>query len=88
MRLVGGNRAQHGGSGRATDLRGESKRLLRWRNLVMSVSRIGFTAKRVCMPTGQSSDSERARDQWQSAAATPQVNLSFSFVSYVSKHLI
>ena len=41
---------------------------------------------RVC--TGQSSDSERARDQWQSAAVTPQVNLSFSFMSRVSKHLI
>ena len=40
------------------------------------VSRIEFTANRVC--TGQSSDSERARDQWQCAAVTPQVNLSFS----------
>ena len=39
---------------------------------------------RVC--TGQSSDSER--DQWQCAAVAPQVNLSFSFVSRVSKHLI
>ena len=36
----------------------------------------------------KSSDSERARDQWQCAAVTPQVNLSFSFVSCVSKHLI
>ena len=50
------------------------------------VSRIEFTANRVC--TGQSSDSERARDQWQCAAVTPQVNLSFSFVSCISKHLI
>ena len=40
---------------------------------------------RVC--TGQSSDSERARDQWQCAAVTPQVNLSFSFVSCISKHV-
>ena len=30
--------------------------------------------------TAQSPDSERARDQWQCAAVTPQVNLSFSFV--------
>ena len=35
---------------------------------------------RVC--TGQSSDLERAHVQWQCAAVTPQVNLSFS------KHLI
>ena len=34
------------------------------------------------------SESERVRDQWQCAAVTPQVNLSFSFVSCVSKHLI
>ena len=33
------------------------------------------------------SDSERALDQWQCAAVTPQVNVSFSFVSHVSKHL-
>ena len=33
-------------------------------------------------------DSERARGQWQCADVTPQVNLSFSFVSCVSKHLI
>ena len=38
--------------------------------------------------TGQSSDSERVRDQWQCAAVTSQVNLSFSFVSCISKHLI
>ena len=50
------------------------------------VSRIELIANRVC--TGQSSDSERARDQWQCAAVTPQVNVSFSFVSRVSKHLI
>ena len=50
------------------------------------VSRIEFIANRVC--TGQSSDSERACDQWQCAAVTPQVNVSFSFVSHVSKHLI
>ena len=41
---------------------------------------------RVC--TGQSSDSERASAEWQIAAVTPQVNLSFSLVSRVSKHLI
>ena len=40
---------------------------------------------RVC--TGQSSDPERARDEWQSAAVTPQVDMSFSLVSRVSKHL-
>ena len=34
------------------------------------------------------SESERARDHWQCAAMTPQVNLSFSFVSRVSKHAI
>ena len=49
------------------------------------VSRIEFVRESsVC----QSSDSEFARDQWQSAAVTPQVYLSFSFVSRVSKHLI
>ena len=31
---------------------------------------------------------DRSRDQWQCAAMTPQVNLNFSFVSCVSKHLI
>ena len=41
---------------------------------------------RVC--TGQSSNSERASAEWQSAAVTPQVNLSFSIVSPISKHLI
>ena len=29
-----------------------------------------------------------AANQWQCAAVTPQVNLSFSFVVCVSKHLI
>ena len=47
---------------------------------------LSLPLNRVC--TGQSSDSERARDQWQCAAVTPQVNLSFSFVSCISKHLI
>ena len=41
---------------------------------------------RVC--TGQSSDSESASAEWQTAAVTPQVNLSFYFVSRVSKHPI
>ena len=41
---------------------------------------------RVC--TGQSSYSERASAERQSASVTPQVNLSFPFVSRVSKHLI
>ena len=53
--------------------------------------RIEFTVNRVCRPTGQSSDSESARDQWQCIAVTPQVNLRFSFVAlikYVSKHLV
>ena len=43
---------------------------------------LSLPLNRVC--TGQSSDSERARDQWQCAAVTPQVNLSFSFVSCIS----
>ena len=47
---------------------------------------LSLPLNRVC--TGQSSDSGRARDQWQCAAVTPQVNLSFSFVSCISKHLI
>ena len=34
------------------------------------------------------SQSERALDQCLHAAVTPQVNLSFSFESRVSKHLI
>ena len=40
---------------------------------------------RVC--TGQSSDSERASAEWQSAAVTPQFNVSFS-LSRISKHLV
>ena len=55
----------------------------------LPVSRIEFTANPVF--TCPSLDSERARvtDQWQCADVTPQVNLSFSFVScvWVSKHL-
>ena len=47
---------------------------------------LSLPLNRVC--TGQSSDSERARDQWQCVAVTPRVNLSFSFVSCTSKHLI
>ena len=47
---------------------------------------LSLPLNRVC--TGQSSGSERALDQWQCAAVTPQVNLSFSFVSCISKHLI
>ena len=58
------------------------------RDIFIPVSRIEFATNRVCRPTGQSSDSERALDQWQCAAVTPQVNLSFSLVSWVSKHLI
>ena len=38
--------------------------------------------------TGQSSHSARASAEWQSSAVTPQFNLSFSFVSRFSKHLI
>ena len=40
------------------------------------------------MCTGQSSGSERASAKWQSAALNLQVNVSFSLVSRVSKHLI
>ena len=47
---------------------------------------LSLPLNRVC--AGQSSDLERARDQWQCSAVTPQVNLSFSFVSCISKHLI
>ena len=48
---------------------------------------LSLQANRVC--TGQSSDSEHARgDHWQCSAVTPQVNLSFSFVSRISEHLI
>ena len=47
---------------------------------------LSLPLNRVC--TGQSSDSERAHDQWQCAAVTPQVNLTFSFVSCISKHFI
>ena len=34
------------------------------------------------------SESERARDQCQSAAVTPAVNASFSFLPRVSRHII
>ena len=37
--------------------------------------------------TGQSSDSERASAEWQSAAVTPQFNASFSLVTRVSKRI-
>ena len=47
---------------------------------------LSLLANRVC--TGQLSDSEHAGDQRQGAGVTPQVILSFSFVSRVSKHLI
>ena len=58
-----------------------------------SVSYTGYRCHELSLPinrvcTGQSSDSERARDQWKCAAMTPQVNRSFSFASCVSKHLI
>ena len=56
------------------------------RRLECRCHELSLPLNRVC--TGQSSDSERARDQWQCAAVTPQVNLSFSFVSCISKHLI
>ena len=38
--------------------------------------------------TGQSSDSERESAELQSSTVTPQFNLSFSFVSRVSKYVI
>ena len=41
---------------------------------------------RVCI--GQSSDSECASAEWQSDVVTPQINVSFSLVSRISKHLI
>ena len=47
---------------------------------------LSLYVNRVC--TGQLSDSKRARDQWQCASVTPQVNLSFDFVSRVSEHVI
>ena len=47
---------------------------------------LSLPMNRVC--TGQSSDSERASAEWQSAAVTPQFNTSCSLVSRVSKHLI
>ena len=57
----------------------------RWQH-VFRCHELSLPLNRVC--SGQSSDSERAPDQWQCAAVTPQVNLSFSFVSCISKHLI
>ena len=47
---------------------------------------LSLPMNRVC--TGQSSDSERASAEWQSAVLTPQFIVSFSLVSRVSKHLI
>ena len=45
---------------------------------------LSLPMNRVC--TGQSSECASAK--WQSAAVTPQFNVSFSFVSRVSEHLI
>ena len=47
---------------------------------------LSLPMNRVC--TGQSSYSQRASAEWQSAVVTPQFNVSFSHVSRVSKHLI
>ena len=49
---------------------------------------LSLPMNRVC--SGQSSDSERASAEWQSACVTPQSNVtvSFSLVSRVSIHLI
>ena len=47
---------------------------------------LSLPMNQVC--SGQSSDSECASAEWQSPAITPQFNLSFSFVSRISKHLI
>ena len=59
------------------------------------MSRFKFAAGRPCnyvndLATDQSAASnwERARDQCQSAAVIPPVNLSFSFLSRVSRHLL
>ena len=61
-----------------------------FRACILSYTRcheLSLQANRVC--TGQSSDSERARDQWQRAAVTPQVNLSFrSCIAYPDITLI
>ena len=57
----------------------------RWQHL-FRCHELSLPLNRVC--TGQSSDSECARDQWQCVAVTAQVNLSFSFVYCISKHLI
>ena len=61
--------------------------------MIVPVSRFEFTwiDPAVTSPLANqpvASESERARDQSQCAGVTPQVNLSFSFVSCVSKHLI
>ena len=55
-------------------------------DLLCQCHELSLQMNSVC--AGQSSDSERACDQWQCAAVTLQVNLSFSFVSRVSTHLI
>ena len=47
----------------------------------------GLSVYPVYVCIGQSSHSERAAE-WQSSAVTPKFNLSFSFVSRFSKHLI
>ena len=47
---------------------------------------LSIPMNRVC--TGQSSCSERGSAEWQSAAVTPQFNVSCSLVSRVSRHLI
>ena len=62
----------------------------------MPVSRIEFAADRALITSVSSllanqlvaSKSQRARDHGQSTVVTPRGNLSFSFLSHFSRHLI
>ena len=70
------------------ELRGSGLRTISERRIYVILAGWSSRCHELSLPlnwvcTGQSSDSERARDQWQCAAVTPQVNLSFSFVSCI-----
>ena len=51
-------------------------------------ARIDLVVTSVLANRPVASESERARDQCESAVVTPPVNLSLSFLSRISRHII